>query len=80
MSAFNYPEHKHPHPLLHKQPNGQRILACDECSKFISDIEFQKIGEKVWGHMCLKYTTGVACESHMEMFEPCVPVEKGRKR
>jgi len=74
VSDFNYPEHKHPHELLHKEPNGQRILACTECPFFMVDEDYRD--DQVaspWGHKCR--VRGARCESHMELFEPCKPRE-----
>lgn len=72
MSINQYPEHKHPHELLHKEANGERILVCTECRFYLTDVEYdQDTKDGLWGHLCEK--RGKRCESHMEMFQPCPP-------
>lgn len=55
--------------------NGQRILACSECKFFMVDVDYVKDSASgKWGHQCGEGSSRRhRCESHMELFEPCVP-------
>jgi len=71
----NYPKHKHPHSIIHKEPNGERIVVCDECYCVFTEDEIMNDAEKKeWGHLCKKNKyRHTRCESHCETYEPCPP-------